>query len=433
MSSRQAAVKLAAPGPTAVVRRRIRARDLVLVGPFAYALLLPVLPMLILLADVLPRGIAIGTHEYAVALGLVVPLAGVLTIIGLASARGIGAFVRPPLVWPLAALIVSELIAGLTGALLRASAFEILSTIGDAVAFLAIYWTMTDRALRRRFIACLLTSGAFACAFAIGLTLTRHPPAAFAYQHGRAAGTFLQPNEFAGYLLFLIPLALAQSLVGPTWLRRLAQATAVFGVTSLILSVSRAGWLGIIAGLPILVLRLGRKALFAYALALALLAVFGATNLRNVAHDPSENASRITVWRGAMRMAERFALTGVGPVAFSKVYPSFREPNALVDEVHAHDLPLNVLVENGILGFAAFVWAVIASVNAIRSTGDRIKERIKDVDRERMLLYFALAAGFIGSAVQNLVDVVTTFSLMLWWPMLGLLLTLGPERAHEHA
>ena len=62
------------------------------------------------------------------------------------------------------------------------------------------------------------------------------------------------------------------------------------------------------------------------------------------------------MWRGAARMAERFALTGVGPLAFNIAYPAYKMPDAQIDEVHAHDLPLNVLIENGVLGFAALIW-----------------------------------------------------------------------------
>ena len=131
-----------------------------------------------------------------------------------------------------------------------------------------------------------------------------------------------------------------------------------------------------------------------------------------------------------MRMASRFAITGTGPLGFSKVYPSLKIPQAAVDEVHAHDVPLNVLVENGVLGFAAFTWLVVAAAIAIVRTGARISPH----DRERILLFDGLAAGTIASAIHNTLDVVSTFVFLLWWPMLGLLLSLAPEpirAAHE--
>jgi O-Antigen ligase/Lipopolysaccharide-assembly, LptC-related len=404
---------------TAPMRLARLAQDVL---PIAFALLLPALPMLVLLADILPRGVAIGGRSYAVALAGIVIVAAAISITGLIIERGWRALARPPLALPLAAMVVTAAIAGVAGVSMKTSAFEIVSELGDLIALVIFWWSMADEGARRRWLALYFASGIVATVFAIALTLTRHPPAAFAYQHGRAAGTFLQPNEFGGYLLFLVPLGLAQLGATPL-LRRLGVSAAVVGVVGLALSVSRAAWLGLIVGLFVLVWRFGRRAVFVYVGAAAIALFLGTTTFRDVQHDPSENASRITVWRGAARMAERFALTGVGPIAFSRVYPMLKEPDAAVDEVHAHDLPLNVLVENGILGFAAFVWAVVAGVRAARATGKRIPAG----DRERSLLFYGLCAAFIASAIQNVLDVVSTFVFLLWWPMLGIMTSLAPQ------
>lgn len=390
--------------------------------PLTLGILLPVMPMLVLLADVLPRGVAIGGRAYAVALAIIVTTAALTSVCGLIAERGWRALARPPLALPLAAMVATATLAGVAGVSLRTSSFEIVCEFGDLIALVLFWWTMSDEQMRRRWLALYFASGIIATVFAIALTLTRHPPAAFAYQHGRAAGTFLQPNEFGGYLLFLVPLGLAQLGATPL-LRRLGLTASVVGIIGLALCVSRAAWLGSIVGLPLLIMRFGRRAMLLYIGAAALALILGTTTFRDVQHDPSENTSRIAVWRGALRMVERFALTGVGPIAFSRVYPMLKEPDAAVDEVHAHDLPLNVLVENGILGFAAFVWTVIASIRAARATG----KRIPPTDRERVLLFYGLSAAFVASAVQNAVDVVSTFVFLLWWPMLGLMTALAPE------
>jgi putative inorganic carbon (hco3(-)) transporter len=394
--------------------------------PFAWMTLMPVLPMIVLLADVLPRGVAIGGKGYAAAFTIVIALAALITLAALVVNRGWRALIAPPMSWPLLAMIATAMIAGGIGVSLRASSFEILSEIGDFILFVAIFYRLGSDRLRHALLTCFFTAGIIATIFGIALTLTRHPPEMFSYQHGRAAGTFLQPNEFGGYLLFFIALGLAQA-GAPPLLRRLGFTASAIGVVALALAVSRAAWLGLIVGLPVLVWRFGRKALFVYAIAAAATLVLGTTTFRDVAHDPSENTSRIAVWQGALRMAERFALTGVGPLSFSKVYPSLKQPDAAVDEVHAHDLPLNVLVENGVLGLAAFVWAVVAGVREALRTRARLDPR----DHERVLLFYGIAAAFIASAVQNVLDVVSTFVFLLWWPMLGLMLSLAPARPQE--
>ena len=113
------------------------------------------------------------------------------------------------------------------------------------------------------FLSLFFISASSRASFAIALTLTRHPPAAFAYEHGRAAGTFLQPNEFAGYLLFLIPIGVAQFASTP-WLKRLGYRAAAIGTVAIAMSASRAAILGLLLALPILARRFGKRTLLVY-------------------------------------------------------------------------------------------------------------------------------------------------------------------------
>lgn len=394
-----------------------------LVLPYGYALLLPLLPLLIELADVLPRGVAVVGQGSAATLAAVFLVILIVGVAGTLRATGWRELVRTPVVWALIALIVTAAIAAAAGLSWHAGIFEIACEIGDALGFCVLWLTLRDERVRRTFLSLFFASGMLACAFAIALTLSRHPPAAFAYEHGRAAGTFLQPNEFAGYLLFLIPLGAAQ-WASPPVLRRLGIGAAVIGTIAIAMSASRAAILGLLLALPILARRFGKRTLLVYCVGAIAALALGLTVFRNVAHDPSENASRIAVWRGAARMAERFALTGVGPVAFSAAYPYYKTPDAQIDEVHAHDLALNVLIENGVLGLSALVFCVVACFGAARKGG----KDIQPADRERGLLYAALTASFLASAIQNSVDLVTTFVFLMWWPMMGLLLGMTREQ-----
>ncbi|HYK54496.1 MAG TPA: O-antigen ligase family protein [Candidatus Eremiobacteraceae bacterium] len=390
--------------------------------PYGYALLMPLLPLLIELADVLPRGVAVVGEGFATALAAIVVVICVLGIFGSIGSSGWRELIRMPVMWALGALIATAIIATIVGLSWHAGIFEIGCEIGDALGFCVMWLTLRDERVRRTFLSLFFVSGICACAFAIALTLSRHPPAAFAYEHGRAAGTFLQPNEFAGYLLFLIPIGAAQFASTP-WLKRLGIGAAAIGTVAIAMSASRAAILGLLIALPILARRFGKRTLLVYCIGAVIALGLGLTVLRNVAHDPSENASRIAVWRGAARMAERFALTGVGPVAFNVAYPYYKMPDAQIDEVHAHDLPLNVLIENGVLGLGALIFCVVACVSAARKGA----KNIAPPDDERGLLFAALTTSFVASAVQNSVDLVTTFVFLMWWPMMGLMLGMTRE------
>ncbi len=398
--------------------------------PYAIAIALPLIPMLVQLADVAPRGVAIGGRGPAVVLALLIAAALIVGVVGMLAVWGRRILADLPLAAPIGVLIASQIVATALGVYWQAGLFEIGCQIANFIVYVAFWRMMRDTTLRHRVLACYLVTGILAAVFAVGLTLSRHPPAAFAYEHGRAAGTFLQPNEFAGYMLFLIPVGIAQ-LTAPPALRRLGLLAALVGCAGLALSFSRAAWLGACIGMPLLIARFGRRAVITYAIVAVAGFTIGVMTLRDVAHDPSENASRIAVWRGALRVAERYALTGVGPLNFSRIYASLKMPDAAVNEVHAHDLPLNTLVENGVFGLAALIWVVVSSVREARSA----RARIPAADAERQLLFAGLAAAFAASAVQNLVDLVSTFVFLLWWPMLGLMLGLAPaaESAGEKA
>ncbi|MBV8165020.1 MAG: O-antigen ligase family protein [Candidatus Eremiobacteraeota bacterium] len=392
-------------------------RSLVAAGPFAAAALGPLLPLLIVFAGTLPPTAPHVNRTFAIGLACLTGLAVACSMCGLLVV-GVRRFPRK-LFAPLAALVASQFIALVFAIDPKAGMFGVGCTLAGIVVMLAAVETLGDAGVRRTFLACYFISAIGATVFAAVISLMKLPPAMFAYEHGRASGTFLQPNELAGYLLFVIPLGCAQ-IAAPRWLRSLGLVAAATGTAGLLLSVSRAAMVSLAAGCTVFVRRLGPRALVAYLL-VALLAL-GAlvTVFRNVAHDPSENASRIAVWEGSLRMAQRFALTGVGPYNFHLVYPSFRPPSTDVDELHAHDLPLHILIEDGILGLACLTWFVVAAVGQAA----RIGRSIPSDDRERSLLFWALAAAFGATALQNIVDVVTTFLLVVSWPMLGLLLSL---------
>jgi O-antigen ligase len=397
------------------------ARWAVAVAPFGFALAGPLLPLLIVFAGTLPAAAPHPPLILAWSLAVVVTLALVVALFGL-CVRGVQQF--PAALWPpLIAVLVAQFIALAWAIYPKAGLFSIATTLAGFVVLVSAADVLRDTPTRRAFVACYLTSAAVAALCACALSVMKLPPAMFAYEHGRASGTFLQPNELAGYLLFVIPIGLAQT-AAPPWLRALGVAGAAAGTVGLLLSVSRAAIISLVLALVIFVQRFGRKATVGYVALAALVLIALATVFRNVAHDPSENASRLAVWAGALRVAERFALTGVGPFGFHLVYPQFRLPEYSVDEVHAHSLPLQLLIEYGVLGLAAAAWFAVAAIREAYATW----QSITPGDRERSLLFAAIACGFVASALQNAIDVVTTFLLVISWPMLGLLLALRERR-----
>lgn len=389
-------------------------------APFAAALLGPFLPLLIVFAGTLPASAPHPNRIFVLSLALLAGVALLATVAGLALA-GIRRF--PKSLWlPMAALLVAQLIALIFAVDRTTGIFAILTQLAGFAVLIATNEALATDSARRGFLACYLSSAIVAAAIACALSVMKLPPAMFAYEHGRASGTFLQPNELAGYMLWVVPIGLAQ-VAAPRWLRVIGLAGAAAGAFGLVLSVSRAAIISLVLALVLFVRKFGRRATIAYVTIAVLAMLLLATVFRDVAHDPSENASRLAVWAGALRVAQRFALTGVGPFGFHSVYPHYRLPQSSANEVHAHDLPLQIVIEYGVIGLAAFAWFVIAAARACARVGKALQPKIG----ERSLLFAALICGFAATALQNTVDVVTTFLLVIAWPMLGLTLALGPQ------
>ncbi len=156
-------------------------------------------------------------------------------------------------------------------------------------------------------------------------------------------------------------------------------------------SWSRGGWLGVGAGVGIVIVFRSRRALIiSVGLALMLVgaAALGAVNpqwmppalsdrladipayvglgIDEVINQPvtDENFSvieRLAHWLAAWRMWERSPWLGIGPGNYAAVYPAVRLPLWEDPLGHAHNIYLNVLAETGLIGLTAYglLWAFV--------------------------------------------------------------------------
>lgn len=213
---------------------------------------------------------------------------------------------------------------------------------------------------------------------------------------GRALGPFGQPNRLGGYLIALIPLALALSFaVQDRGLRSLLLVSA-FGLTlCLVATYSRGAWIafafGIIA-LAALLLRwpelaprplvMGAAALAIVVPALLLLpSIIGriapkpsAAQSWNHPIDPEREGSgamRRAVWSGAISAFAARPVLGWGIGAFREAYDRSKsdqlkrleaEGGRTADQ--AHSFYLETLAERGALGLAALLAFVAVCVGA---------------------------------------------------------------------
>jgi len=195
------------------------------------------------------------------------------------------------------------------------------------------------------------------------------------YPH-RGSGTFISPNNLAGFLEMLAPLALAYTLTG----RGKHVTKVLLGYASLVIlagiavTLSRGGWVA--TGVALLlffgVLIFHRTYRLPSILVLAILVGIGlyfvprsllfATRARDAVADGKEGGNmRYALWGPAIRLWEENPCWGVGPAHFDFRFRAFRPEAVQMRPERVHNDYLNTLTDWGLVGTAivAAAWVCL--------------------------------------------------------------------------
>lgn len=258
-----------------------------------------------------------------------------------------------------------------------------------------------------------LVTGGLAAGLGIVMLAFRRPPLLYALNHGRAAGVFVTANQFGSFLILFVFIALGALLAARTrGLRALALVVAVLGAGALVATFSQGAWIGAVAGAIFLAAAVGRWRLASVALAAL---VFGATALvlRPAAlHNPADAFDRLRTVHAGIRVAELFPLTGVGPMAYWRVYPEIRPPNGgppgSFGALHPHNVYVSLAGETGLVGIAGLIYGWWRFAAAMRGALERSAVR-----RRRFAL--AICAGLLATLVQGMFDTVGIVEMAFVW------------------
>lgn len=354
---------------------------------------------LIVLALAIPFGRALWLSSTSI--GLVDAL--VLLTLAAWLARGLTArhltLERIPLLWPLAIFLwfgIASLVSAISW---RQGVLEWLKWAEFAVLYL-----VAAQVLRRRHVVWVLIALFGAAVYEVGLgglQFTRHVgPEAFEIsgQFTRAHGTLQQPNPYAGYLGYLMPVALSLAIgaLAGWWTSRkttslliglLALAVALALLAGIGMSWSRGAWLSAATAILVVIAFRSRRAMLILGSILLALFIIGLllgpaslpasisariTDLSSYVIGPDPAATEITDqnfsvlerlahWQAGIRMFNGAPWLGIGIGNYGVVYPSFALPHWYDPLGHAHNLYINFLAETGILGTVAFLafWASV--------------------------------------------------------------------------
>jgi putative inorganic carbon (hco3(-)) transporter len=240
----------------------------------------------------------------------------------------------------------------------------------------------------------------------------------------RATGNVIDPNLFAGYLVLVIPLALAAGLAIQWRWAPVASGLAMllFGA-ALVATLSRGGWLGLLVGVATMAALLPgrRRVILGVAGAVVLILLIGGLAGPVAARlGASSGASplqtlldRIPIWSVGVSMFVQHPVFGIGVNNFGNYIGAY-DPSLDVNQ--AHDLFLNIAAERGLLGFVAFGIFLLALFRTLSrglglapNAGSRV-------------LAAAVIASFAAFLADSLFDVAyyDYKILLLFWLLAGL-------------
>jgi O-antigen ligase len=241
----------------------------------------------------------------------------------------------------------------------------------------------------------------------------------------RVASFFPHPNQLAGFVVLFVPLSVGLFAV---FENRLVKAACVLlpllAIPAAIVTYSRGVLVALVA--LVLVLARSKKAWPAVAAAAVLVILLAPSTWQDRVADAGqldrpEIATRLDFWNAALSMFQAHPVVGVGLNSFDVAYVdldttgrSFLPGSGLAPPESAHNLYLNTLAEQGLVGIAALFLLVLAAGRMILTLRRSADARIR-----------AFGLGLLGAGiallVSNLFDVtfVDPKTSMLAWTLLG--------------
>lgn len=226
----------------------------------------------------------------------------------------------------------------------------------------------------------------------------------------RLAGVAYEPLFLGFYLLTVIPVTLAVRAFHPEWLsRRICNFVLGLQTVAMALTLSSGGWAGLVVALMVMALLLRPRVLrprvvvsAGIVIALAVIVFVALPKLQSIVGDTTDkitnggDGSRKMEWRVGYDLIDNYPVLGVGPgmarFYFTRYHKMQRTIPFGVDE-EVNNVYINVLAENGIVGFIAFAACAIAGIAGLARP-------LRRLGPQRLPLLCAYFASLIGVAAQ---------------------------------
>jgi len=272
---------------------------------------------------------------------------------------------------------------------------------------------------------------------------------------GRASGTYISPNNLAGFLEMLLPLATAYVLVGrmKPVLRILLGYAALVILAGMVMTFSRGGWMAVTVALLALlgILTFHRNHRLPAFLLLVFLAGGGTifvtkylsktfSYIQRVGTSPDSGQFDISVrrdiWTAAGQMWRDHFWWGVGPAHYDYCFREYRPQSIQLSPDRAHNDYLNLLADWGATGGIIVLAGMVAFGAGLRKTWKYVRPLENDFGRglsNRFAFFLGASTGLLALAVHSVVDFnlhipANAILAVTWLALLGSNLRFATER-----
>jgi len=370
-----------------------------------------------------------------------------VALVGLQSGRVL--LTEHRLAWPAmsggaAAFLVAALLAVGVAADGQEAMSKFLLLLGSVVVYLLIGLFLLDWGRVRPLLLAFLAVGSITAVHALYQYVTGDlSEVGFVNSSGtieyRVASFFPHPNQLAGFLALFVPLGFGLFRVFDHRLVKAGSLLLIVLATLGVMATYSRGGLLALAALALLYAR-HRRAWPAIAVALALILWFAPSvwndRLANTSKvDRPEIATRIDLWGAAGEMFQQHPAVGVGLNNFQGGYislersgRSFLPGTSFGVPETAHNLYLNTLAEQGLVGAAALLLLILSAgrmIFALRRAADA---------RTRAMGEALLGVGVV-LLVHNLFDVtfLDSKTSTIVWALFGIGAALRGSQAGREA
>jgi O-antigen ligase len=350
--------------------------------------------------------------------------------------------VRARAIWPLAGPVLAFSVVSLISALASPAPVASLLASKGLLLVAALYVTADaarDGAAARRLLTGLALAGGIGAVVGLvqvglcpGSGSTGGGPAWIYHRCDRARGLFSIYMTLGGVLMLMLLATLPRLLPGAERARWFPSAWLVM-LAGLVATYVRGAWLGFAAGaLAVAALaRRGRWLIVGGLVALLGLGLLGPYELRQRLEKMADVQEagvreRVYMWRSGVAMWAERPWLGVGPDGVRREYARFALAEAYKKRTsHVHSAPLQILVERGIAGFAAWLWLWVAFYARVWA----ILRALPPTGADR-----GLAIGCLGAVTGFLVSGLTEYNwgdaevVMVLWVLMALPFALGGGR-----